>query len=133
MGFMVIAAYLIPMIRGSLLSNAFIGLVASAFYIASIHILWPYNLATFFVGLLIDFVGGVILLMTIRYLTEKGDCSTTCAKFAKAFEFVPAMNIEHQVERTSAFTTLVFGYSILKSLFQSHAHVGLNDFLGKGM
>ncbi len=131
-GFQVLCSALLPMIRGSLLSNAMVGLVASALYIGAVHVEYPYNLASLFLGLFVDYAGGIVLIMAIRYLKDKEGCSTTCNKLAKLFEFVPAINIEHRVERTSAFTTLVFGYSILKSLYQSHAHVGMNAFLGKG-
>jgi hypothetical protein len=51
----------------------------------------------------------------------------------KSFEFYPAINIEHRTERTNAFVSLVFGYSVLTILFQSRAAIGLNSFLGKGI
>lgn len=130
--FQMVCSYLIPMIRGALFSNALVGIAASAFYIAAVHLKYPYNLAPLFVGLFVDYAGGFVLLAAIMYFRAKEGCSATCNKLAKLFEFVPAINIEHRVERTSAFTTLVFGYSILKSLYQSHAHVGVNAFLGKG-
>ncbi|KAK5951171.1 hypothetical protein OHC33_007924 [Knufia fluminis] len=131
--FQMVCSYLIPMIRGALFSNALVGIAASAFYIAAVHLKYPYNLAPLFVGLFVDYAGGFVLLAAIMYFRAKEGCSATCNKLAKLFEFVPAINIEHRVERTSAFTTLVFGYSILKSLYQSHAHVGVNAFLGKGI
>lgn len=130
--FQVVCSMLIPMIRGTLLSNAMVGLVSSALYIGAVQIEYPYNLVPLSLGLFVDYAGGIFLIMAIRYLKDKKRCSLTCSKLAKLFEFVPAINIEHRVERTSAFTTLVFGYSILKSLYQSHAHVGMNAFLGKG-
>ena len=131
-GFQILCSALIPMIRGSLLSNAMVGIAASAFYIGASHVNYPYNLVPLFFGLFVDYAGGVFLIMAIRRFKDNEEASTTCQKLAKLFEFVPAVNIEHRVERTSAFTTLVFGYSILKSLYQSHAHVGVNAFLGKG-
>jgi len=130
--FQLLCSALIPMIRGSLISNAMIGIMASALYIAAVHVEYPYNLALLFIGLFVDYAGGIVIIMAIRYLKDQESCSLVCRKLAKQFEFVPAINIEHRVERTSAFTTLVFGYSILKSLYQSHAHVGVNAFLGKG-
>jgi low temperature requirement protein LtrA len=41
------------------------------------------------------------------------------------------MNIEHKVERTNAFTTLVFGYSVVAIIYQNAASFGLNAFFGK--
>lgn len=125
----------IPMVRGTLLAHGLLGVLASALYIAAIHVTYPYNIAPLFIGLFIDYAGGFFMVLGVRYIKEREDkaCGTSwCAKVARSFEFIPAINIEHRIERTSAFTTLVFGYSILKSLYQSHAHVGVNAFLGKG-
>ena len=122
----------IPMVRGTLLCHAILGAIASAFYVASIHVTYPYSLAPLFIGLFMDYFGGVAIIWTVRYIKAREGGASTCTRLAKNFEFLPAINIEHRVERTSAFTTLVFGYSILKSLYQSHAHVGVNAFLGKG-
>ena len=41
------------------------------------------------------------------------------------------MNIEHKVERTNAFVTLVFGYSVVAIIYQNAASFGLNAFFGK--
>lgn len=122
----------VPMVRGTLLSHTLLGLVASALYIASIHTEYPNRLAPLFLGLFVDYGGGIFMIMIVRLIKEKSHCSKPCSALNKHFEFLPAINIEHRVERTSSFTTLVFGYSILKSLYQSHAHIGVNAFLGKG-
>lgn len=124
-------SYVIPMIRGALLLHVLVGVLASIMYIVSIHVAYPYSLAPLFLGLSIDYFGGVSVIFFVRYV-KQNQKTVFCNRIAKQFEFLPGMNIEHRVERTSAFTTLVFGYSILKSLFQSHAHVGMNAFLGKG-
>jgi hypothetical protein len=55
------------------------------------------------------------------------------ANVPQYFEFFPAINIEHRVERNNAFIALVFGYSILTILYQSHASFGINAFFGKGI
>lgn len=125
-------SYVIPMIRGALLMHVLVGVLASVMYIISIHVEYPNSLAPLFLGLSIDYFGGVSVIFFMRYVKENERRKGFCKKIAKQFEFLPGMNIEHRVERTSAFTTLVFGYSILKSLYQSHAHVGVNAFLGKG-
>ena len=49
------------------------------------------------------------------------------------FEFFPAINIEHKTERTNAFVTLVFGYSVLALLYQNRATYGINAFFGKAV
>lgn len=49
----------------------------------------------------------------------------------RVFEFYPAMNIEHKVERTNAFVTLVFGYSVVAIIYQNSATFGFNAFYGK--
>lgn len=125
----------IPMVRGTLVAHGLLGVFASAFYIVAIHVTYPYNLAPLFIGLFVDYSGGFFLVMGVRHIKEREQAAAGqgwCARIARSFEFIPAINIEHRIERTSAFTTLVFGYSILKSLYQSHAHIGMNAFLGKG-
>ena len=49
------------------------------------------------------------------------------------FEFYPAVNIEHKTERTNAFVTLVFGYSVVAIIYQNAASFGLNAFFGKAV
>jgi low temperature requirement protein LtrA len=51
----------------------------------------------------------------------------------RVFEFYPAVNIEHKVERTNAFVTLVFGYSVVAIIYQSSSSYGLNAFFGKAV
>lgn len=55
------------------------------------------------------------------------------SKNDKWFEFSPAINIEHKTERTKAFVTLVFGYSVVALLFQDRAPYGINGFFGKAV
>lgn len=130
--FYLLTSYLVPMIRGSLISYALIATLAAAFYIVSVHVEYPYTLAPLFLAIFTDFAGGIVFVFLVRRVKDNERCWRWARTVARSFEFVPAINIEHRVERTSAFTTLVFGYSILKSLYQSHAHVGMNAFLGKG-
>lgn len=37
-----------------------------------------------------------------------------------------AVNIEHKTERTGAFVSLVFGYSVVSLLYQNQASFGMN-------
>ncbi|KAG8903990.1 hypothetical protein FRC00_014337, partial [Tulasnella sp. 408] len=43
------------------------------------------------------------------------------------------MNIEHKTERTGAFVSLVFGYSVVSLLYQNSASFGMNAFFGKAI
>lgn len=47
-------------------------------------------------------------------------------------DFHPALNIEHRVERTNAFVSLVFGYTVVAILYQS-AVPGVDAIFGKAI
>ena len=51
----------------------------------------------------------------------------------KWFEFFPGANIEHKIERTGAFVTLVFGYSVVALLYENKAAFGINAYFGKAV
>ncbi|KAK4905848.1 hypothetical protein LTR66_017772, partial [Elasticomyces elasticus] len=131
--FYLICSFMVPMIRGSMLAYSALALFSAVLYITAIHIEYPYNLAPLFIAIAADFSGGAVLMICLRWIKHKAGRSGICNVVTRQFDFFPAINIEHRTERTSAFTTLVFGYSILKSLYQSRAHVGVNAFLGKGI
>ncbi|RVX72944.1 hypothetical protein B0A52_03297 [Exophiala mesophila] len=99
-----------------------------AIWIASIHVEWPNQLAPIFIALILDLFGGIFLVYLFRQVTTKAHLKS----IARWFDFMPAINIEHRVDRSNAFTSLVFGYSILTILFQSSASFGINSFFGKG-
>lgn len=40
-----------------------------------------------------------------------------------------AINIEHKTERTGAFVSLVFGYSVVALLYQNTASFGMNAYV----
>lgn len=40
-----------------------------------------------------------------------------------------AVNIEHKTERTGAFVSLVFGYSVVALLYQNSASFGMNAYV----
>jgi hypothetical protein len=120
----------VPMIKGTMVVNSLMILVSSVFWIASIHVHWPNQLALIFIAIFIDLFGGSSIVIIIS--------RSKCAKgwmrhLQKYFQFTPAINIEHRVERNNAFVALVFGYSILTILFQSSATMGINAFFGKGV
>ncbi|KPI36647.1 uncharacterized protein AB675_9994 [Cyphellophora attinorum] len=124
-------AVLVPMIKGSMVSNTLIILISSALWIGSIHVSWPNQLALIFLGIAIDLMGGMLIIALWRRI--KNPKHSFWARMQKWFDFVPAINIEHRVERNNAFIALVFGYSILTILYQSSASMGINAFFGKGV
>ncbi|KAK5382340.1 hypothetical protein LTR20_006027 [Exophiala xenobiotica] len=122
-------AWMLPNIRGSMISLAVTVTFSAALWIASIHVSWPDQLALIWIAIIVDTFGYVALIGIMR-----GAEKTRLLKpIAKYFEFFPAVNIEHRVERNNAFVSLVFGYSILTILFQSRSSFGINAFFGKGV
>lgn len=91
----------------------------------------PGRLVLVFVALAVDLFGNAIPVMMFRY----GNTQSTpmARRFSRFFEFWPAINIEHKVERTNAFVALVFGYSVVAVIFQNTGSFGLNAFLGKSI
>ncbi|KAK0706827.1 hypothetical protein B0T26DRAFT_728225 [Lasiosphaeria miniovina] len=72
-----------------------------------------------------------------RTATREEDTPPLARRINRFFEFFPAINIEHRVERTNAFVTLVLGYSVVGVVFQNAAggnsSAVLNAFLGKAV
>jgi len=86
-----------------MLMTAVIGVVTAAIWIASIHVSWPGQLAPIIVAILIDLFGNVFLIWTMKASAKK----QLPESITKWFEFFPAINIEHRVERNNAFVSLV--------------------------
>lgn len=129
-------SYVVPLIRGTLIWTAFIILLAIVFWIASIHVDYPNQLGLIWVAIVIDIWGqglGMFLSRASFKFASREKPGPIARFIRKNFEFYPAINIEHRTERTNAFVSLVFGYSVLTILYQSRASVGLNAFLGKGI
>ena len=123
-------ARLVPMIRGTMISNSILIATSVAFWIGSIHVRWPSQLALILIGTCLDLFGGIALIWITRSINGGHGLGRVLKKH---FEFFPAINIEHRVERNNAFVALVFGYSILTILYQSHSAFGINAFFGKGI
>jgi len=89
------------------------------------------RLALIFVALAVDMFGNTVPVAIFRY----GRSRTTplAQRFNRFFEFVPAINIEHKVERTNAFVSLVLGYSVISVIYQNAGSFALNAFLGKAI
>jgi low temperature requirement protein LtrA len=123
---------LLPLVRGVMASHILVLILPSALWIASIHVSMPVRLALVFPALAMDLYGHGVVLFLFRYSWGHGD-TRIGRRLAHWFDFFPAMNIEHRVERMNAFVALVFGYSVISVLFQNYAEFGLNAFLGKSI
>lgn len=123
--------WLIPMVRGFMVLNAVMVAIPSALWIASIQVEYPDRLALIWVAIVIDLFGGLAAIWTKRW--AENQIPELYSKVAKWFDFFPAINIEHKTERTNAFVTLIFGYSVVALLFQNTAAYGINAFFGKAV
>ncbi|KAJ8071428.1 hypothetical protein OCU04_001749 [Sclerotinia nivalis] len=124
-------AWAIPMVRGMLIAQAIIILIPSTLWIGSIYIDLPQRFAIIAIAIFIDLTGTVGVVSIVRGTKY---ISARLASWAdRVFEFYPATNIEHKTERTNAFVTLVFGYSVVAIIYQSAASFGLNEFFGKAV
>jgi len=123
-------SYLIPMVRGSMLGNSLMSLLPAILWIGSIHVHETYRQALVWIAIFLDFFGPTILVTVQR----GGDWMGRLQPWAKrTFEFMPGNNIEHKIERTNAFVSLVFGYSVVALFYQSSVPFGINGFFGKAV
>lgn len=126
-----VLSFTAPMVRGTMLSHGGLIAISSALWICSIYVELPARLTLIWVAIALDLFGSMAIVLLIR----TGSRILPFAKpfLQRAFEFYPAVNIEHKVERTNAFVTLVFGYSVVALLYQNSASFGLNAFFGKAV
>ncbi|KAK4143596.1 uncharacterized protein C8A04DRAFT_12290 [Dichotomopilus funicola] len=138
-------AFLLPLVKGTMVSEVLNILVGAALWIASTTggaggeeggAESPLNVTRIvlaFVALAVDLFGKSVSVALFRY----GSAHETplALRFRSWFEFFPAINIEHKVERTNAFVSLVFGYSVVGIMFQNTGAFAmpLNAFLGKAI
>lgn len=123
--------WLIPMVRGYMIINATLIAIPSALWIASIQLDYPDRLSIVWIAIFLDLFGPLSVVLMKRWAETKHP--GFASKNGKWFDFFPAINIEHRTERTNAFTTLVFGYSVVALLFQNRAPYGINAFFGKAV
>ena len=122
-------ASLVPMVRGMMLAHTILALIPGALWIGSIYVDIPQRLALIWIAIFIELCGSMFVVMLIR---KAGAISRRLSVWVeRVFEFYPAVNIEHKVERTNAFVTLVFGYSVVAIIYQNASSLGLNAFFGK--
>ncbi|KAG9234335.1 bacterial low temperature requirement A protein-domain-containing protein [Amylocarpus encephaloides] len=123
--------FFIPMIRGMMIVNVILITVPSALWIGSTYLEYPNRMILVWVAIFIDLSSAMVAMLLVR---ASKLISVRFGEWTdKVFEFYPAINIEHKVERTNAFVSLVFGYSVVATIYQSSASYGLNAFFGKAV
>lgn len=124
-------AWSIPMVRGSMIGHATVSLIPAALWIGSIHVEEPARQGLIWVAIVFDLFGGFIIML----ITRPGPIMSKLLpeKVKESLEFFPGTNIEHRIERTNAFVTLVFGSCVLGLLYQSNVEFGINAFFGKAV
>ena len=124
-------AWTIPMIRGSMIGNGTITLIPAALWIGSIHVEEPARQGLIWPAIVFDLFGNILLIFVQRPGPKLAKMIPR--RLAERFEFFPGTNIEHRIERTNAFVTLVFGSCVLGLLYQSNVEFGINAFFGKAV
>jgi low temperature requirement protein LtrA len=124
-------AWAIPMVRGCMVGNALLSLIPAALWMGSVSVPEPERQALIWTAILFDLFGQSAMVLVQRP-------GSPLARFVpeawkRSLEFFPATNIEHRIERTNAFVTLVFGSCVLGLLYQSSVEMGINAFFGKAV
>ena len=127
--YFLVLAYVIPMMRGTLLAFIIAIIVPSALWIASIHVSEPLCQIIIWIAIVLDMFASGTIIWLVYSSESRGD--NILGRLGRTLEFYPAVNIEHKTERTNAFVTLVLGYSVVALLYQNQASVGINAFFGK--
>ncbi|KAI5462282.1 bacterial low temperature requirement A protein-domain-containing protein [Mariannaea sp. PMI_226] len=128
-----ITSYFLPMVRGVMICECINVLIPSSLWIASIHVSMPSRLALIWIALALDLWGQSLPIGLFAYGQRAGNKTSLGRLLSGFFEFYPANNIEHRVERTNAFVSLVLGYSVVGIMFQSYGGYTVNGFLGKAV
>ncbi|KAK5997012.1 hypothetical protein PT974_02361 [Cladobotryum mycophilum] len=128
-----VTAYLLPMIKGVMIAQIFTIITPTALWIASVHVDMPGRLGLIFPALFLDMYGHVFFFAFVRFGQKQVEGNTVAKRLNRVFEFYPATNIEHRVERMNAFVSLVLGYSVVAILFQSNGGYNVNAYLGKAV
>ncbi|KAK6361117.1 hypothetical protein TWF730_004864 [Orbilia blumenaviensis] len=127
----ILGALLLPMVKATLYGNSLAIIIPSALWIGSIYVEEPKRQALIWVAIFLDLSLPSVLVWGMRGISFIPN--RWSEKLKGWFEFYPALNIEHKTERTGAFVSLVFGYSVVALLYQNAAHFGMNAFLGKAL
>ncbi|KAK3946162.1 bacterial low temperature requirement A protein-domain-containing protein [Diplogelasinospora grovesii] len=126
-----LTTYLVPLVKGMMMAQVVNVLVGAALWIGSTQLHGNQRLALVWVAICWDLFASTIHVLLFRY--SRSHSTPAAKKIGTWFEFYPAINIEHKVERTNAFVTLVLGYSVVGVLYQNQGVFGLNAFLGKAV
>ena len=108
----------VPTVRGVMIFQSSLILVTTTIWVASVQVSYPRQLFLIFPALIIDVFGAMAIHYCMRAISRVSDAKslTNVVGFLSShFDFYPAFNIEHRVERNNTFVTLVYGYSVLGS------------------
>lgn len=127
--------FLLPAVRGFMVASCLHALTPIGLWVGSIYVDMPNRLALIWIAIAIDMWGQAFYFVPMQMLIGRDDESDTAlSRTAKRlFDYYPAVNIEHRVERMNAFVSLVLGYSVVGILFQSNGGYNINSFLGKAI
>lgn len=123
--------YLIPMVKSAMIGNALHSFLPGFLWIGTIYVQEPARQGLIWVAIAFDLFGASIIVAIFYYPKWAPQWYKNWAD--GHFEFYPGANIEHKIERSGAFITLVFGYSVVALLYQSSVAFGINAFFGKAV
>jgi len=129
--YLIMVAWLLPMVRAFMISLLVVTFVVVGLWIGSIFVPYPQQLVLIWLGLILENIAHTFSWFVVS-VAKRFD--TRVSRWTlQQFEFMPALNIEHKTERTNAFVTLVLGYSVVAILYQNKASFGMNAFFGKAI
>ncbi|KAG8940532.1 hypothetical protein FRC04_005214 [Tulasnella sp. 424] len=125
-------AIVIPKVRNIMILNVVMILIPAALWIGSIFVEGEgKKQGLIWVAIVWDLFANIVSVFLIRWSMLISD--EFHQKMLRVFSYYPAINIEHKTERTGAFVSLVFGYSVVALLYQNTASFGMNAFFGKAI
>jgi hypothetical protein len=130
-GHYALTAFFLPLVKGFMYAQVVLILIPVAIWIGSTQVAMPVRLALIFTALAIDLFGQSLVVVPFTWALQHSE-RKAAKRIDRLFEFYPAMNIEHRVERTNAFVSLVIGWAVVALLYQN-AKFGVNAFLGKAI
>ena len=95
--FLLQVAYLLPMVRGSMIFYAIAILIPTVLWIGSVHLEYPQRLTLIWIGIFLDLFGTLALMLFTRPQWRK--YPRFKERINRWFDFYPAVNIEHKTER----------------------------------
>lgn len=124
-------AYFVPMVHAALITTALVSAFPAVLWICSIYVEGPKRQALIWLAIGLDLSGNFLLIWLRK---AKSWFPSRLQQWAKnTFDAAPGANIEHTIERTNAFVTLILGYSVIAILYQNRVAFGINAFFGKAV